>query len=376
MTLEQAAQSFLHQYYTEQGKTGLADRLNDVYQEIEATGTYVQTAEELAFGAKAAWRNANKCIGRLFWDTLTVFDKRHVNTPDEVISACRKHLRYTTNGGKIRPAMTIFPPSQPGKPPEWQLLNHQLIRYAGYEDGRGDPASAALTKQAQAAGWKGKGTDFDILPLLIQKRDGSIHLYEWEAEEALEVPLRHPEEEAFSNLQLKWYAVPAIADMEIEIGGIVYPCSPFNGWYMGTEIGARNLADTWRYNCLEAVASVFGLDTAKPASLWKDRALVELNRAVIYSFHEEGVSLVDHHTAAEQFRIFCDKEKKAGRAVTGDWTWLIPPMSPAAVHVFHEAYNDEEKSPRFAYRKASICPFTGQSSKEHDPSSPLPDHGN
>lgn len=359
-TLSTAAEAFLSQFYTEQGIDGFNDRLTQVHDEIGLTGTYVHTEEELAFGAKAAWRNANKCIGRLFWDTLTVFDKRHVRTPEEVVEACRDHMRFTTNEGKIRPAMTIFPPKQADKPLDWQILNHQLIRYAGYEDGTGDPASGALTKQAQAEGWRGAGTHFDILPLLIQERDGRVTMYEWEADEVLEVLLRHPEKERFSSLQLKWYAVPAIADMEIDIGGISYPAAPFNGWYMGTEIGARNLADAWRYNCLEAVAEVFDLDTAKPASLWKDRALVELNRAVIHSFHEDGVSLVDHHTAAEQFRIFCAKERKAGRAVTGDWSWLIPPISPAVVHVFHESYDHVEKSPGFAYRSESICPFTGK----------------
>ena len=38
--------------------------------------------------------------------------------------------------------------------------------------------------------------------------------------------------------------------MCLEIGGICYPAAPFNGWYMGTEIGARNLADTDRYDQL------------------------------------------------------------------------------------------------------------------------------
>ena len=66
---------------------------------------------------------------------------------------------------------------------------------------------------------------------------------------------------------------------------------------MGTEIGARNLADHDRYNMLPAIAEIFNLDTTKHASLWRDRALVELNIAVLHSFKEDGVSIVDHHTA-------------------------------------------------------------------------------
>ena len=37
--------------------------------------------------------------------------------------------------------------------------------------------------------------------------------------------------------------MPAISNMPLSIGGVTYPAAPFNGWYLGTEIGARNLAD-------------------------------------------------------------------------------------------------------------------------------------
>ena len=52
-----------------------------------------------------------------------------------------------------------------------------------------------------------------------------------------EVAITHPELPEFEDLQLKWYAVPMISDMKLEIGGIDYVAAPFNGWYMGTEIG-------------------------------------------------------------------------------------------------------------------------------------------
>ncbi|MGR5915266.1 nitric oxide synthase oxygenase [Bacillus pacificus] len=55
-----------------------------------------------------------------------------------------------------------------------------------------------------------------------------------------EVPIEHPEY-PISSLGAKWYRVPMISDMRLEIGGISYTAAPFNGWYMGTEIGARNL---------------------------------------------------------------------------------------------------------------------------------------
>ena len=86
---------------------------------------------------------------------------------------------------------------------------------------------------------------------------------------------------------------------------------------MGTEIGARNLADESRYNMLPQIGNLMGLDIKSNISLWKDRALLELNTAVLHSFKEDGVSIVDHHTAAQQFRKFEEKEMESERSVTG-----------------------------------------------------------
>ena len=55
----------------------------------------------------------------------------------------------------------------------------------------------------------------------------------------------------FAELGLKWYALPAVSAMLFDCGGLEFPACPFNGWYMGTEIGARDLCDTARYNITE-----------------------------------------------------------------------------------------------------------------------------
>jgi len=138
--------------------------------------------------------------------------------------------------------------------------------------------------------------------------------------------------------------------MYLEIGGIRYTAAPFNGWYMETEIGARNFADDYRYNMLPKVASCMGLDVSTNTSLWKDKALIELNIAVLHSYKKAGVSIVDHHTAAQQFKLFEQKEKQLCRHITGDWTWLIPPLSPATTHIFHNVYNNTIVTPNFFYQ--------------------------
>lgn len=54
----------------------------------------------------------------------------------------------------------------------------------------------------------------------------------------------------FAELGLRWYALPAVSNMLLEIGGLEFPAAPFNGWYMSSEIGTRNLCDSHRYNLL------------------------------------------------------------------------------------------------------------------------------
>lgn len=347
LLFEEAAH-FIRQCYQELGcEEAIEPRLAEIASLIEATGTYCHTFAELEYGARVAWRNSNRCIGRLFWETLHVFDERALEDAQSIAAALLRHIGWATNNGRIRPAVTILAPEKV------RVWNYQLLRYAGYETAGGivgDPDSVAFTEVCLELGWRGAGTPYDLLPLVIQVEGGPLQWFELPGELVLEVPIRHPDSAAFNDLGIRWYAVPIVSDMLLEIGGIRYTAAPFNGWYMGTEIGARNLADASRYNLLPAVAQALGLDTRHASTLWKDRALVELNAAVLASFREYGATIVDHHTAAQQFKRFEEKEQATGREATGRWSWLIPPLSPAATHVFHRAYNDEERKPLFAYQ--------------------------
>ncbi|WP_373286359.1 nitric oxide synthase oxygenase [Paenibacillus physcomitrellae] len=363
--LENAA-AFIRSSYSELGKdpAEAERRINEITSSLVKTGTYCHTAEELAFGAKAAWRNSSRCIGRLFWDSLVVRDARQLETASEVAEAIFEHMRTATNGGKVKPTITIFRQAMEGR--EIRIWNHQFIRYAGYEteDGvLGDPASLELTREALRLGWEGAGTPFDVLPLIIQIDGQEPEWFPLPEELVLEVPLTHPDNPAFAGLGLRWYGVPFIADMALEIGGLRYTAAPFNGWYMETEIGARNLADQSRYNKLPEVADVFGLDRSSPATLWKDRALVELNVAVLHSFKRHGVSIVDHHTAAQQFVRFEEREAAEGREVNGRWTWLIPPLSPAATPIWDRPYQEREVSPNYVYQDRPYGPGSGEGSE-------------
>ncbi len=350
------AELFIKQCYAELKFTEEAVRLRlkEIADEIEKSGTYRHTYDELRHGARMAWRNSNRCIGRLPWDSLHVVDKRDASSEEEIAAALFEHLDYATNRGRIRPTITILRPER-GELPGARVWNEQLIRYAGYtgeNGGRiGDPASLEFTRICEQLGWQGGRTDFDVLPLVIQLDGGAAKCFEVPREHILEVDIRHSKLSGFNELGLKWYAVPAVSNMRLEIGGIRYSGAPFNGWYMGTEIGARNLADEGRYNLLPVVADLMGIDRSRRSTLWQDRALVELNVAVLESYRAAGVSMVDHHTAAAQFESFEKREREAGRDVTGNWAWLIPPMAPATTHVFHKRYDNTIVKPNFFYGK-------------------------
>jgi nitric-oxide synthase len=325
-------------------------RLREVQRSIAETGTYTHTAAELTYGARVAWRNSSRCIGRLYWQSLKVLDRRAVTDASAIAEHLAGHLRTATNDGWVRPTISVFAQDAPGRPGP-RVWNEQLIRYAGYPmpDGRvvGDRRNVGITALARSLGWLGAGSHFDVLPLVVEVPGQPPRLFDLPPDAVLEVPLAHPEYPWFAELGLRWHAVPVISHMRLRIGGIDYPLAPFNGWYMGTEIGARNLADVDRYDLLPVVAARLNLDTCRESTLWRDRALVELNIAVLSSFQRAGVRIADHHSASRDFLVHVERERRAGRITPADWSWIVPPMSGAVTPVFHRYYDEADLRPNF-----------------------------
>lgn len=74
---------FINQFYSSvkrQGSKTHQERISEVVNSIKAKGTYELKETELCFGARTAWRNAPRCIGRIQWSRLQVFDARYVTT--------------------------------------------------------------------------------------------------------------------------------------------------------------------------------------------------------------------------------------------------------------------------------------------------------
>uniref|UniRef100_A0A8C6TYH5 Nitric oxide synthase n=1 Tax=Neogobius melanostomus TaxID=47308 RepID=A0A8C6TYH5_9GOBI len=335
------------------GSKAHMDRLEEVTKEIEASGTYQLKDTELIYGAKHAWRNAARCVGRIQWSKLQVFDARDCTTAHGMYNYICNHIKYATNKGNLRSAITIFPQRTEVKH-DFRVWNSQLIRYAGYKqpDGKilGDPANVEFTEICVQLGWKPPKSRFDVLPLLLQANGNDPELFELPEDLVLEVPITHPKFEWFKDLDLKWYGLPAVANMLLEIGGLEFPACPFSGWYMGTEIGVRDFCDTSRYNILEEVAKMMNLDTRKTSSLWKDQALVEINIAVLHSFQTCKVTIVDHHSATESFMKHMENEYRVRGGCPGDWVWIVPPMSGSITPVFHQEMLNYRLTPSFEYQ--------------------------
>ncbi|XP_072182138.1 nitric oxide synthase 1-like [Diadema setosum] len=350
------AEDFINQFYVHNKRSGSKlhkERLAAVFGSIEKTGTYELTEAELTFGAKTAWRNAARCIGRIQWNHLKVFDARKAISSSDMFDALCSHLSYATNKGNIRSAITIFP-HRKGHRGDFRVWNSQLISYAGYKqkDGSivGDPAGVEFTQVCEKLGWKGKGGPFEVLPLVLQADGGEPEMFDIPSDLLLQVPLEHPKYPLFKELGLKWYAVPAVSNMLLDLGGLEFTACPFNGWYMGTEIGARDLCDKNRLNMLEKVGRSMGLDTSTNSTLWKDQALVETNVAVLHSFQKMNVTIIDHHSASESFMKHMENEQRLRGGCPADWVWIVPPMSGGITPVFHQEMLNYELKPSFEYQ--------------------------
>ena len=347
------AREFLELLHHEMPSVGsFQRRWDEVRRDVEKTGSYRHTREELIFGARVAWRQSVRCVGRVRWPALVVRDARRARTVRQVCHELARHLRFATNGGRIRSAITILAPDEPIGP-RVRIWNEQLVRYAGWRrpDGTvlGDPRNAGFTELVQRLGWRppAEPSAWDLLPWVIETAAEEPRVLAVPRRLVLEVPITHPEYGWFAQLGLRWHAVPVISHMRLHIGGIDYSAVPFNGFYLGDEIASRNLADKDRYDQVAEVARGMGLNLGSDRSLWRDRAVIELNRAVLYSFDHAGVSITDHHTEARHFMRFASMESTAGRCPHADWSWInahpVPPQTPT----FHRLWDGQEVEPNF-----------------------------
>uniref|UniRef100_A0A8B9JJ06 Nitric oxide synthase n=1 Tax=Astyanax mexicanus TaxID=7994 RepID=A0A8B9JJ06_ASTMX len=162
------ATDFINQYYTSIKRCGSkahVDRLEEVKKEIETSGTYQLKDTELIYGAKHAWRNAARCVGRIQWSKLQVFDARDCTTAHGMFNYICNHIKYATNKGNLRYALEQFIAL------DFMDLGAFVLQAASY---RQPPVGSICIQQ----GWKAPKGRFDVLPLLLQANGNDPELFE------------------------------------------------------------------------------------------------------------------------------------------------------------------------------------------------------
>ena len=178
---------------------GLADRIAVCRAALSAGEPAPLTSAELTWAGRVAWRNHARCIGRLYWRTLSVRDERPIDTAEGMIASLLDHLALAQADGTVRSVMTVFAPPERAGGPAPRIWNQQLCGYAGYRGPggavRGDPKNVALTEQALALGWEAPAERgaFDLLPWIVAGRNGPPQLFRLPAGLVREVGLRHPD---------------------------------------------------------------------------------------------------------------------------------------------------------------------------------------
>jgi nitric-oxide synthase len=298
-----AAEHFIRMFHDAHPAAGPAGpRLAKVRAAIAETGTYRHTCAELAYGARVALRDSGWWTSGVPWRQLKVRDLRGLRNAAAVAAECVEHLRLACGNGRVHPLVTVFAPDTPRAPGPC-VWSDQLVRYAGYQTGDGvlgDRRYVELTHAVRDMGWRPptRRGRFDRLPVVVETGHEGPLLFALPDDVPVEVALTHPDLPWFAELGLRWPAVPVLGNVTLTIGGIGYPAAPVNTFHIGADIGTRAFADEAAYGVAREVATRLGLDTSSERTLWRDRATVELNRAVLHSFDDAGITVTDHHAEA------------------------------------------------------------------------------
>jgi nitric oxide synthase oxygenase domain/subunit len=208
----------------------------DGQRQLGITSTWTQTPEELLHGLRLSWKNSKRCIMRSHYKELRMYDLRHVTTSVEMVIAILEKLEEAYDGGKIQPAVFVFPARKArGTGP--MFLNDQLLSFAGYQqpDGSilGDPANARLTDELIKLGWTPPKvpSKWDLLPIAAMADGDAPAMASVPAKLGELLNISHPEfADQFKKLDLKWGRFPALSRLGFDIGGVQYTAAPFIGW--------------------------------------------------------------------------------------------------------------------------------------------------
>jgi len=256
--------------------------------------------------------------------------------------------------------MTIFRPRGVGEAWGLRFWSSQFVRFAGYqlEEGEeheeanpdgivGDPANLEFTQYLVERGlWTipDKRTAFDVLPLVL-KVPGVTKpfVYTLPDEWVQLVDIEHPTCSAIAGLGLKWAAIPAISNFNMNLGGVHYNCCPFNGWFMSTEI-VRNLMERYQVQSRWMKAMELNPDER----MIEMRIQHEVQVSVLHSFEKACFSIVDPETVGKSFLVHCKRERDNNRECPGQWSWIGGLVGPTNI-TWHTEMRDFYIAPQYEY---------------------------
>ncbi len=323
-----SAEQFLTLFHQENNLGSPDHRIRQVRREIEFSGSYWHTPAELVFGARVAWRNSSRCIGRLYWRSLRVRDRREISSAADIAAESVTHLR---DGDQRRPDPAADHRVRAGRAGPARAADRQLAAHPvrGLRNGRRGrrrgPGQRRPHPAGPRAGLAGRPPARPVRHPAAARAGGGCtghHCTRYPATRCWRSASSTRSTAGSPTSGCAGTPCRSSASMYLDIGGVCYPAAPFNGWYMGTEIGSRDLGDTGRYDQLPVIAPRMGLSTATDRTLWKDKALTELNLAVLHSFDAAGVTITDHHTeSAASSSTWSGRSGRAGAA---------PPTGPGS----------------------------------------------
>ena len=63
-----------------------------------------------------------------------------------------------------------------------------------------------------------------------------------------------------------------------------------------------------------------------------------------------GVTITDHHAAADSFMKHLENEQRLRGGCPADWVWIVPPMSGSITPVFHQEMLLYKLKPSYEYQ--------------------------
>lgn len=231
--------------------------------------------------------------------------------------------------------------------------------------------TASLTEAIIALGWQPPAirTKWDLLPLVTVAEGDEPWITPIHDNPFPLVNISHPNAThalAFKKLGLRWVPAPALSNLGFDLGGLQFTAAPFIGWFMDAEIGVRDLADSFRYDCLPSVITALRLcepdqDVEElPQSeklLMLSQAQAELNYAVHWSFAQAGVRMSDTLSAATMYTNFDDQHLAThGFRLPADPYWIAPPQG-SIVPLWHRG-SAPNYQPKPMICRQSRCPMT------------------